>query len=478
MTKLGQALRRKFRSPQDVIHALGLESCDISDLMVVGDSKENVKMPEKVKPRQMSRQAAIAVSVLSAHLRPKLAKDAKLPLFSLLDGVTTKNFHEKKPGILSGLKSKLKFNPAEIKKFKGKPKIAMDATIGEVAELLDMIENHGVEGDNDDMIDVPKPVEQMAQPVPEAGMEGKEKPPMLPEGSPAEEAGESPEQEAGEMAEGAEGEGGDPTAEVQGLLAGKVDEATLAKVMEIIKGAGAHAHDEPERPEMAKKEGAEDAEGGEEKLKELGAADALEEDPNSDKGTGTGKGTAGGGAGSAEDSLEEDPNSDKGTGTGKGTAGSGPGSAEDEEMDEKEKAAKDKRIGKDDPPPFKGMPKPGGTMVTQDSMTAAIKAATDSERKNQRAIREAERVVRPLVGEMSIAFDSADEVYKNALTMLGVKDAGKIHPSAYPQLLDMCRQTRQHSSSASPIAADMAMDEGDDNSYQEMFPEADHIGVV
>ncbi len=441
--------------------------------VVVGDSKENVKMPEKVKPRQMSRQAAIAVSVLSAHLRPKLAKDAKLPLFSLLDGVTTKNFQEKKPDILSGLKSKLKLNAAEIKKFKGKPRIAMDATIGEVAELLDMIESHGVEGDNDDMIDVPKPVEQMAQPVPEAEGLNKEKPPMLPEGSPEEEAAESPEQEAAEMAE-AEGEGGDPTAEVQGLLVGKVDDATLAKVMEIIKSAGAHAHD---NEEMAEK-GAEDAEGGEEKLKELGAADELEEDANSDKGTGTGKGTPGGGSGSAEDSLEEDANSDKGTGTGKGSPGGGSGSAEDEEMDEKEKAAKDKRIGKDNPPPFKGMPKPGGTMVTQDSVNAAIKAATDTERKNQRAIREAERVVRPLVGEMSIAFDSADEVYKNALTMLGVKDADKIHPSAYPQLLDMCRQTRQHNSSASPIAADMAMDEGDDSSYQEMFPEADHIGTV
>lgn len=108
----------------------------------------------------------------------------------------------------------------------------------------------------------------------------------------------------------------------------------------------------------------------------------------------------------------------------------------------------------DDPPPFEGMPKKGGAQdedpkkdeekpVDAKAMDAAIKSASDETRKQvireQNAIREAERAVRPYVGELQIACDSADKVYEHALKALGVKIDG-VHPSAYPTILGMQRK--------------------------------------
>lgn len=82
--------------------------------------------------------------------------------------------------------------------------------------------------------------------------------------------------------------------------------------------------------------------------------------------------------------------------------------------------------------------------VTKEAMDAALVAhgrkvaadVTKSIRDNERAIRAAERAVRPWTGDMTIAFDSADAVYRKALELTGVKDVDKIHPSAYHVLLE------------------------------------------
>jgi hypothetical protein len=82
--------------------------------------------------------------------------------------------------------------------------------------------------------------------------------------------------------------------------------------------------------------------------------------------------------------------------------------------------------------------------VTKEAMDSALvvhgrKVAADvtkSIRDNERAIREAERAVRPWVGEMSIAFDSAEGVYRTALENLGVKEFATIHQSALRSVLE------------------------------------------
>jgi len=377
------------------------------------------------KPK-MSRQAAVAIGFLSSVIRPQLAADAKLDLRPIFAGVTAKNFKERKKAIGSALTKSLK------------GKLATDATIGEVAELLDMIEAHGVEpgpapggalggmaGGQEDMDALPPSVEQpmtkAAEPVEPMPMAE----PGAEPGAPGEEENEMP------MEEG----GSDPAAKVEALLKGKVDDATLAEVCELIRGAPSGAHDE------------------------------LEEDPNKDKGTGTGSGSPGGSKeGAAEGQTHDEENEE----------------AEDEEESESSKRMKatDKKA-MDNPPPFKGMPKPGGKMVTQDAMNAAIKAATEAATKNalsrQREIRDAERAVRPWVGDIAIACDSAAAVYKTALKMLNVQNLDSIDPSAYRTILELhpMAGTRQKAQQS-----EIAMDEASSTSYADRFPDAMRIGVL
>lgn len=439
MSKLGEALRRKFKSPRDVLTALNIDPRCL-EVDIVGDSNAAIKERQEIirmanKPK-VSRQAAIAIGVLSSAIRPKLAADAKLNLRPIFAGVTAKNFTERKPAILADLTKSLK------------GKLANDATIGEVAELLDMIEAHGSEGMDTDK-DVAGPMAEksmeaaaepvgekpMKKPVPEIG--GGEKQ-MKTEPGIGEETDEldTEENEENEMA--------DPAGKVEALLKGKVDDATLAQVCELIRGSPA---------------GALDAEGGEEKLKELGAEDALEEDPNKGKGTGTGEGTPGGGKGGAEDEEPEDA-----------------ARARSDKI-----PAKDRKMAKDNPPPFKGMPKPGGTMVTQDAMNAAIKAATDATKKSvmqtAREIGEAQKFVRPWVGDIAIACDSAHDVYKAALTALNVENVDKIHPSAYRTILEYHPKPGERRASESQ-ESHIAMDSATVDDYDTMFPTAGRIGLM
>lgn len=55
---------------------------------------------------------------------------------------------------------------------------------------------------------------------------------------------------------------------------------------------------------------------------------------------------------------------------------------------------------------------------------AAVKTATENLRKQQRETREAEKDVRPYVGELAIACDSAVQVYQEAFKVLGISSEG------------------------------------------------------
>lgn len=97
----------------------------------------------------------------------------------------------------------------------------------------------------------------------------------------------------------------------------------------------------------------------------------------------------------------------------------------------KDKSAKDAEMDKD--------------KVDKKAMDAAISAAAAATRKtvmdevraNERAIRKAERDVQPYVGDLAITFDSAEQVYRHTLEMLGVPEAKTIHASALATILQM-----------------------------------------
>ena len=96
--------------------------------------------------------------------------------------------------------------------------------------------------------------------------------------------------------------------------------------------------------------------------------------------------------------------------------------------------------------------------VTQDQMNEAVRAATENQRKLFREAAEAREKVRPLVGIVSMALDSAPEIYRFALKTTGVKHDG-VHESALGALVDMALTTKRTGSQqrqAAPIAQDGA----------------------
>ncbi len=159
------------------------------------------------------------------------------------------------------------------------------------------------------------------------------------------------------------------------------------------------------------------------------------------------------------------------------------GMSEDDvaEFSEMVKKANEEKAAKDEPPPFEGKPKsPTGDQPAEakpdeekKAMDDAIKLATDNAIRVQREIREAERKVRPWVGELSIACDSAEHVFRTALTMLGVKNIEKVHADALPFILES-----QPLPGAKKPQAVPAMDENAVADFAKRFPGAARIRVI
>jgi hypothetical protein len=103
------------------------------------------------------------------------------------------------------------------------------------------------------------------------------------------------------------------------------------------------------------------------------------------------------------------------------------------------------------------------------AMDAAIKAAADNAEKNAmrkfREIRDAEKAVFPLVGEV-VAMDSAESIYKFALDANGVDTAG-VHTSAFPSLVKML--VEKNSATPSPK---VALDSASVTDFHQLFPTA------
>jgi hypothetical protein len=129
---------------------------------------------------------------------------------------------------------------------------------------------------------------------------------------------------------------------------------------------------------------------------------------------------------------------------------------EGEETDE-EKAERMKReadAGKDEDPAMKP------DMVSKGAMDAAIKSASvraeASAMARFNAVREAERLVEPIVGQIMVAMDSAEAVYKFALDTAGEDTAG-VSPAAYGPLVKMLVRQRSDAAVSRPrVAQDSA----------------------
>lgn len=264
----------------------------------------------------LSRKAAMAQGALIAYLTPKLAQDAKVDLGPVLNGVTTKNFKAKKPDIVDGLKKAVA------------GKLAQDADIEDVAQLLDALgETQIEEGGEDPSAALPLKIEER----PGAGDD-------------------------------------DPSAAIKALLAGKLDDADMAKISELLAALAAPA------------------------------------------------------------GMDQDDD-------------------DDDKKDVVSAAAMDEAI------------------------RSAVTAAEKRVLQQQVAIREAERFVRPWVGELAMAHDSADAVYRTALTSLGVEVAN-VHPDALKPILEA-----QPVPGAAPKRKEnaLAQDAKAADDYNKRFPDANRL---
>jgi len=134
----------------------------------------------------------------------------------------------------------------------------------------------------------------------------------------------------------------------------------------------------------------------------------------------------------------------------------------------------DKDEKKDKPPAMdtsKFVTKQAMDSAVRVASDAAAKRATEAAIRTQQEIREAERAVRPFVGDLAMAHDSADAVYRTALTSLNINVEG-VHPSAFPTILSMQPKPgdaprRQ----ATPIAQDAKQAED----YSARFPHANRL---
>lgn len=305
--------------------------------VVVGDSMETVLMSTKSK--LMSRTAAVSLGALAVFLAPKIAQDAKLDITPALAGLTAKNFKTEKPKIVERLTALTK------------DKLAKDASLEGVVELLDRLES--VAGD--------EPPQDANSSLPIVGTGPDEDETM----------------------------DADPMVGAKEFLKGKLSAEDMKTFDEM----------------CAKKPGATDA--------------------------------------------EETP---------------------EEKKAREEKAAKDKKAVDEAEATKKDDEKK--------AMDAAIKGAVDTERAAQKALREAEEFVRPWVGKLAMAHDSAVDVFRTAIGALpGVKVEGldTLPVPALKAILSAHPKPGERKRADSSLAMDAG---GDDAEFAKQFPGAAGITVL
>jgi uncharacterized protein len=106
------------------------------------------------------------------------------------------------------------------------------------------------------------------------------------------------------------------------------------------------------------------------------------------------------------------------------------------------------------------------------AMDAAIATVTKSVRDQARKIRDAEKAVRAYVGDLEVACDSAEEVYRAALTAMGV-DVKGVHADALPAIL-----RAQPVPGVRRVETVLGMDSTTVKSFNDRYPDAARIRAL
>ena len=115
-------------------------------------------------------------------------------------------------------------------------------------------------------------------------------------------------------------------------------------------------------------------------------------------------------------------------------------------------------------------------MIPQKAMDAAVISAARLAEKNitqrMKDARDAERYVRPWVGEMAIAYDTGEEILRAAAVSLGVPDAETIHASALRSMIGMMPKPGERSNVTRLAADSGAKAAAASDEFAKMFPTA------
>lgn len=140
--------------------------------------------------------------------------------------------------------------------------------------------------------------------------------------------------------------------------------------------------------------------------------------------------------------------------------------ADDEDDDKDKKKADDEDDDKDDKKAKDEVDEDGKDKKDDKAMDGAtiLARATEQARAESRALRQAERDVVEIVGELP-AMDSAEEVYRYALTQLAVDHKG-VHASALPAMVKLAKDRALPAKKSDSIA----MDAESLDSFDKRFP--------
>jgi len=138
--------------------------------------------------------------------------------------------------------------------------------------------------------------------------------------------------------------------------------------------------------------------------------------------------------------------------------------ADDEEEDDDDKKKKKAEDAEED------------DKVSKAAMDAAIGSVAKSTEARivarMRGAREAEQFVRPWVGELAVAYDSAEEILRATAIALKVPDAATIHASALKTLIGLMPKPGEVRGGGQRLANDSVRTADAEAEFRKMFPEA------
>jgi hypothetical protein len=375
--------------------------------------------------RKPTRLEYAVLKMTARAINPLLATDAKINYGPILKGLNSKNFKDRKPKIVDGIK----------KAIAGKT-IAQDASIEHLAKMLDTFEHdQPAEKSWDESVSAPQ------HKAMEAAAEGKSNLDI-------------PKSVGKEFSEADKGKKfGDMIRDwamskdwSNGMSEDDIDALDKMHCDAAMPEADKSAMDDGEENTEIDVEEGEDSDLEEEEAEDgdLEEEEAEDEDPEQGETRPIVK--------TAKDKAAKDK------------------AAKDKAA--KDKAAKDRKGSAMDKRP-----------ITGDDMNKAIASAVAGERKAALAATEARAFVQPFVGHLPIALDSAEKILRAAAKTMRIEDADTVHHSALKTLISLAGKSaaiaNDHQSVG--IHPEMAMDGAEDfdsSSFDRMFPDAGRIRPI